>query len=62
MTDHNGPEERNQQDQPHDEREIKQTRPSHMNQGNETFLPDQQKHQNPGGTPQKPENSQPGKA
>ena len=31
-----------------DQQRIAQERPSHMNQGNQTFRPDQQKDQNPG--------------
>jgi hypothetical protein len=30
-----------------DQQRIAQERPSHMNQGNQTFRPDQQKNQNP---------------
>lgn len=31
-----------------DQQRIAQERPSHMNQGNQAFRPDQQKNQNPG--------------
>ena len=48
MTNQNQKQPKNRQNMQHSKSEITQNRPSHMNQGNETFHPDQQKEQNQG--------------
>jgi|HubBroStandDraft_6_1064221.scaffolds.fasta_scaffold1257865_2 hypothetical protein len=40
-------EQSSQDSRPRDSQRITQNKPSHMNQGNQTFRPDQQKKQNP---------------
>jgi hypothetical protein len=47
MSDQKTSDTRHSENPQREERDITQDRPSHMNQGNETFYPDQQKKREP---------------